>query len=513
MYERADSLYLGPWHKGVFYNLPPELVPKDGLSEGENFYLGPAGDIEKRPGYASYKSLATLGASTVLTMVAEFEPTAGTTYVVICAGAKIYYYSTSWTDITGAAVITAGADYTFEWENANGTLIACNGQDDEPIKWTGTGNAAALDVDSRFDKAKHVAWWDNRAWFGNVNGIPGRVWYSDPGDIETYGATAFYNVGAAITGLAELDDMLTIHTKDAIWTLTPTQNSQIPYELKQTRVRGSLSGRSIAVLPGRRLLYPLEDGFYEWTGGEDSIKKISYQLDDAYWPYVNTARLPYGFCVYYPRKNAVWFSVPYGASQTTQNQLMVYQEYRAPDGEEGARWMGPWKATGTAATGFDRNCGTLVDNKPHLGSRTGFLYDHDSGTNDVSTAISTYVVTVGPGPDEASPEQVYRWLFARIGFTGTGDYNVTVTQLGEDISGATGTINVQGAGFTLDVSLLDQGTLSNKSIVYQDFPLNDYGSNTYLQFSNGSASQTFKIWHALIHHRNIGRKRRRNVRV
>ena len=112
---KGDAMTLGPWHRGVFYNLPPEEVPADGLSDMENVRVGQAGQCEKRPGCASYQSAAVLSGTPAptLTLSCQLDLSTGTSHVVIAAGTALYKYSSGWSAITGSTTITAGDDNVF----------------------------------------------------------------------------------------------------------------------------------------------------------------------------------------------------------------------------------------------------------------------------------------------------------------------------------------------------------------------------------------------------------------
>ena len=278
-----------------------------------------------------------------------------------------------------------------------------NGEDTDAIKWTGTGNAATLDDDGRFTKGKHIAWYDNRLWIGNVNGATGQLWYSDIADIETWGATSFFNFGGIIRGLVPTQSSLVVHTTDGIYTLQRTGNAVNPYiptqrtGSNQAAPLAAVDGRSIVAVPDDVQLMVREDGIYEWDGG-NTIEKISGALDDGYWDEINTARLSQAFAGRFPRENEVWFALPHGSSQTNCNHIMVWNHRRRG-------WYGP-------LLGWERNCFGLIGQKPHLGDFDGLLWDHDTGDDDnASTAINSFFETGAPAP--YGPDVDVRWMQAR----------------------------------------------------------------------------------------------------
>ncbi|MGA1589017.1 MAG: hypothetical protein ACO38I_10570, partial [Ilumatobacteraceae bacterium] len=349
---RAETLAFGPFNGGVRYDVPVEEVSADELSDMENTRVGIGGNIEGRRGTASYQDVAVASSGETVTLLAQFNSDPSTTHVVRAYGTALQEYSGgSWNVITGSTTITAGN--VFEWADANGTLVITNGVDTNAIKWSGTGNATDLDVDSRFSKGKHIAWFDNRLWIGNVNGATNQLWYSDTADIETWGATSFFNFGGEITGLSVSQNALTVHTTDGIYTLIATGNADAPYRPNKRTAKASIGGRCIVALPDDTQLMVLEDGIYQWSGGSE-LEKVSDALDLGYWPNLNEAALEDSFALRFPRENEVWFFLPYGTSQTDMNHIMVYNYRKRTviNGKEVGIWYGPY-------TGNTRSCGAL----------------------------------------------------------------------------------------------------------------------------------------------------------
>ena len=506
---RAGDIQYGPWTGGVWYSRPEEDVAVEEISAMENTRIQAAGAVEKRLGTASYKSAANISLDPTLTMCAQFTVPPSTEYVVIVAGTAIYKYASGWSPITGSVTVTAGDDYTFEWaaDEGSGTLFATNGYD-VPFKWTGSGNAAVVDVDSRFDRADHVAHWDNRVWWGSTGTDYDRLWFSDTADIDTVGATSFYQFGHPITALVSTRNALSVHTSGGIFTMVPTGNSQIPYQQQQRTSRAALHGRAVVVLPGDRQLMVREDGIYEWDGGDD-VEKKSFALDLGYWPHLNDSRLVESFSLYYPAEAEAWFWVPYGTGQTEMNHIIIYSDRHDC-------WFGPYTGSGAY---FDRNCAALIDQTPHAGTLDssgdigGKLEDHapantyndDDDTSD-GTAIRAYFRTGAPAPS-GSAERV-RWLYSRTYFDATGDYNITVNQESSGISGTTRTLNVAGGGFILNSSKTDEEELGTVRMLAQDLDMSEYDPHSSLKFTNNSRDELFRIRRTHPVYKDIGKKRR-----
>ena len=494
----AESLRLGPWRSGVNYSLPAEDMPPDGLYEMENCTVGLAGEVAKRNGFAKYNSSAMNSGATV-TACGQVV-LAGTEKVFAFCGDKFFDVTGGTaTDRTGSVTITAGNDYTWDWVLAGSTLIAVNGQDTDGIKWAGgTGNAATLDDSSRFTKPKWVTFWENRAWVGNINGAADRIWRSDAGDIETWGSLSFNSVGFDITGLRPFQNYLSIHTEQGIHTLTPTGNATIPFQQQQRTQRGTVAGKSIVTVPGERQLFVRNDGIYQWSGGA-SVEKISLALDDRYWSELNVARLPYSFAMYYPAQEQVWFFLPYGASQTTMNSVVIYSARLNA-------WFGPYN-------NFTRDSAALIDDLPHAGDFAGRINKHDSGTNDDGSAIKAYFETasIAPRGDAVS----CRWLYNRTLFDNTGAFDLSISQIAAGIVSNTETITMGNVGSLLDSSfVLDSSLLeSDVSALTQDSDLFGYDPRTMLRFSNFNLDEPFTVRRANLQYKPIGNTRERNTGI
>ena len=497
----ADSIQLGPFHGGVRYDIPIEECGPHELGGMENSRIGTAGQVEQRRGTDSFKDLAAVNSAATLTMCAQFNSNATTDHEIIVAGNKIYDYSSSaWTDRTGGLTVTVANDNTFEWVDANGVLVGTNGVDTDAFKIAGAANATALDDNARFTKGRHIAWFDNRLWIGNVNGATYKLWYSDTADIETWGATSFFNFAGIIQGLIPGQNHLTIHTTDGMYGLFPTGNATAPYSPQRLTEKAGIDGRAIVALPDDMQIMVREDGVYEWRGGS-TLDKVSDALDGNYWPFLEQSRLFKSHAVRFPMQNEVWFFLPYKgdqASQTNMNHVMVYN-YRkrtTVNGKNVGVWHGPY-------TGFERNCSALIDQKVHAGDFSGFLMDHDDdGHGDDGSNIESSMTTGAPAP--LGPDVKVRWLNARHFYDGLGDYEIDVSQQGGQLIGSQEKLNLDGAGFQWDVSFWDIDSFQGISQQSQDLPLNGYGPESALKYSHGVAGQTWIIRRVIQRYKALG---------
>jgi len=513
----AETIKYGPWNQGVRYDLPPEDITPNGLRKMTNTRLNAAAAVERRLGTASYQSASAISGTPTFTAIGEFQIPGSTAKVFAVAGDKFYEYSSGWVDRSGSVTITAADDNTFEWVRSFDKLILTNGVNG-PIKWTGSGNATDLDVDSRFTTAQHVGYWDNRVWLGNTNANSDRMWYSDAGNPETWGSTAFYNFGAPINAIVPTQNALSVHTEDAIYTLIPTGNATIPYQQQQRTSSdprnpqrgGTISGRAVVVLPGNIQVFPLEDGVYMWGGG-DTIDKVSYGLDEGYWDSLVTSRLAESFAIYWATEDEVWFFLPYGTGQTKFNHIMVLSTKHlfqdASTGETRMAWYGPYKN----GSSFERDCAAIIDNKPHAGGYDGIVYDHAPANtyNDAGSAYDSQFETSALAPFGSDVD--LRWLYAKTYFDALGKYTLTVDQESQGVGVHSGTLETITGGGALDSFTLGTDALGTVRMVSKDTDLRGYDPHSSLTFTNNIINEPYRVRRTHLQYKVIGRHRKQKA--
>jgi hypothetical protein len=505
----ADTVQYGPFFGGVRYDRAVEDIENEEISSMENTRVGAGGYVESRPGTVSYGSASAVTGNPTVTALGEFHVPGGTTSVFSVMGGKFYEYSSGWVDRTAAITITAGDDNTFEWTRGHANLLLTNGTTDGVKKWTGTGtNITNITMPASATTGNHIAYWDDRAWIGGTEDNDDRLWRSGNDDPNTWGVTDFHTFGSPITGIQPFQNSLSVHTEDGIWTLIPTGNAQIPYQQEQ-RVGnnpdlplqgGTRSGRVLLSLPNNTQLFILDDGIYQWDGG-DEINKISGALDLGYWPKLDKSRFTQTFAVYYALENEAWFFLPYGAAgQTNMNHVMIYNT-------ELDLWFGPYN-------NWERNCASIIARIPHAGDFDGRIFDHapsNTLSDDGAAITPRYFVTGAKAPQ--GPSVRLKWLYAKTYFDSIGDFNVSVEQESSGVVGSTQTINMSGGGFVLDTSALDVGKLDTIRMLGTDSDLTGYDPHSSLKFTNQLVNENFRLRHAHLQYKTIGRKRKRKAGV
>jgi hypothetical protein len=271
----------------------------------------------------------------------------------------------------------------------------------------------------------------------------------------------------------------------------------VPYQVSRRAPVGTVSGRAIVTLPSGLQLFPRLDGFYGWDGS-DQVTKISQALDgDRFWDKLNTAKLSLSHGIYYPNMNEVWWFIPYGTSQATNNYAIVYNTLLNC-------WSGPY-------TNMSRDASGLVDDMPHAGGFDGFIYAHDTTNADDTSAISATFETGSPSPMGADVR--LRWLYARHFFdTQDSAYDVQVLQQSPKITGTTEPIVMGELSAGLGTFSLGESKLGgNSSALYADTDLMGYDNMSQLKYTNNALDEPFTFRRVMLQYKPIGRMRRRKV--
>ena len=497
----AESITFGPWTT-VDYSVPAVDLAPDVLAEMKNVELDDAGSIKTRKGYTKYISSA-LSSTPSITGCGKQRFSTSSSAVFVFAGDKFYEdASGTWTDRTGSQTITAANDNTFISANAAGTLIATNGVDTVK-KWTAAGgNLAALGMgSSSVTRASAVAWWDNRAWLINTNQGERRAHYSSNTDIEAYGANDYFQTDGAITGAGPVKSFFALHNDDAIYGLFPTGNADTPYSIQRRADRGTVARRSVVMDEYGNQVFVRRDGIYIWDGSNPPIK-ISGNFDGSeFWDNVIQDRLQHSFAVENRAKNQVIFALPYGTNQVLMNKYIVWNYKRQ-------QWVGVFED-------FTRICAAYFNDSPHFGgSGDGLLYVHDSGTNDNTTAIKSFVSLAATPP--ISLAEVVRWLYARHEFEAAEtDYEINVQQRGPSIVSRTDGIGVGDPSDAIETEfIIKSSSIRGSTTAYVlDTDMWGYDPVTQLKYTANNKDEPMALRRALVMFKPVGKRTKRQLGV
>lgn len=510
-----DSVTRGPFMQGVDYSRPADELGNDELHAMQNWVIGNAGQAMKRNGSAPY-SVALNGGTVTITAFGNHKFSASSEQTFAIAGNKFYSDITDATpdDRTNSKTITAGDDNTWSLANAGGPLIGHNGvSGDTIIHWTNpTAGLATLDVDTRFTTARHVEWWDRRAWWANLSAGVNWVWFSGSDLIETYGATDYFIMDDDVIGMRRWQRMLVVHTDSSIVLISPTGIADIPYRkevvvLAKDEFGGTVSGRSIVNIPGIGHTFIRREGIFAFTGSE-TLVKLSGKLDGSrYWSSVNKDRLSQSFSQIYPAMSQVWFWLPYGSGQTDMDHVMVL-DYRLSAMMGSPVWYGPFE-------GVTRNCGALIDDKPHFGDYdTGLVFTHDTGAVDddgtTENAIDGYFDTGQAAPQGDTVD--VEWQKARVFFEVKGIHNVTITESSPDIASLQHQVDMGGSYDAIGTFRIGFSAIAGDGETrYSDFALEKGREGSpfkKLKFANGNADEAVVIRRVSLSYTFNGTKKR-----
>jgi len=472
---------MGPFVRGVQYNLPQELIDIDGLFEMSDMEIGPSGECFKRSGATKYISTAPSANTGV--GIGKIRFNASTERVFYCMNSIFYEdVSGTWTDRTGGLTISNNPNNFLDWVDAFGTGFFTDGTN-APFKWAAAGgNCAAAGIDGRFTTARGVTWHDQRVWWWNTNNSEGEIWFTDQDDLGAIGANSFFDVKGPITAVAAVNKVLYVHTYDQVWRIDKTGNSSSPYSLNPSIKFGAGSVRNIAILPGGRQVIGRVEGFYLWDGASAPIR-ISHNLDgERYWGTVRSSvdqELDIHGMVVDPVKGHVWCFLAHGSSQTTINHVMVYDYLRN-------RWFGPHKINASTWAWFNDKLYTT-------GYSDGLVYVQNDGLTDNGTAIASSMDTSAKSPEG----EIYQtqWHFGRIYFNGQNTAaHVTVIQEGPDIGSLASIISIASGYIGIGSFIIGTSSIAGPGILNpRDIDLQGFGVNSRLRIENHAVDETFTV--------------------
>jgi len=268
----------------------PLVLRDDESSDLQNMDFDRFGSPLQRKGYATLNSSAFNSGAT-WNSLHWYQLVSGTDFLIGTCGDKLGKMDDldgTWDDITGGLTITAGDNNHMSWVTFRDTAAGTNGVD-VPIKWTSSGNGAALTVPTDLTKAKY-----NSVLFGfhflanvTVSGTahPTRIYWSNLNEVETWTDTDFTHVqrddGQDITGLRVLGESIVIFKERSIYIGQFTGDADIPFIFPRTNSHvGAVAGHAILELDNG-LVFFTTDGWY-FFDGNNSFKmsdRITNTLD------------------------------------------------------------------------------------------------------------------------------------------------------------------------------------------------------------------------------------------
>jgi len=357
---------------GLASSRPNTLLDPNQALNLRNVYITQAGGLRKRNGNTEFNATAMNSGADVQGL-GYYKLQAGTDYMMAIAGNKIYKSDNlegTMDDITGAVVITAGQNNIWTHSVMNDTSIFVGGAPDAPIKWTGSGNAAALGGTP--PQGRFGFQMNNRFFIGAPNSDRSTIYWSVLANPEDWSGTGsgradiYTGDGDTLVGYAILNtDIVLLFKQNTIHQFIVREHPFPNFSLNLNT--GAVSKKGIVVCKG--LVYFITPkGRMAITDGVKILTQVSFpkltDVDDL-WDSLNRSRLQYIEGIYYEGKDferIIWLC---STGVNTENDLAIIWDIR------NQCWL---KHT----TGFKGNIMTRTqDGDLYIGDFLGKVYKQD----------------------------------------------------------------------------------------------------------------------------------------
>jgi hypothetical protein len=512
---KLNMAYKGPYGFSGGLNTKESswTLPQNCLTAAQNVNIV-NNDLVKRNGSVLLPS-AVLNSGAAVTGLTDWFLT-GTHYLIAVVGNKIYESTTlssTFTDKTGAATITAGANNQHTFASLNNILAICGGTTpDTPLQWTGTGNVSALGGSPPIGNIVTVA--NNYMFIAGVAATPSRVFWSNASDPNTWSAASNVDFrpgdGDIVTNLITIGQNLLIFKNRSIGMLY-TQSNTVSGAVTLAPLTQIINGigccgaQAADVLPDGSVIFMGYNGHVYWLQGGTSLEDISdpppttstQVATSNIQPTLNTinfSQLPYCVVRTYPTKNEVWINVATGSS-TTNNMTFIYNYI-----------LGVWESqfininANVACTSVDSRATPTYPIIMVTGDTSGNVYQQDTGSSDATIASPGAITGYGTisaifGADNTDyiplslvvPYETQTIGTMQVGWGYDGLTNVSNTFIFSEI----GTGAQLDVNFFLDVSAILSGPTTARKVV----PIVGTGRSysMQIQFYDASSTNGFTI--------------------
>lgn len=164
---------------------------------------------------------------------------------------------------------------------------------------------------------------DGRLWLGGGSHSPTRIWYSEKGLPEQFGAFSYYDLGAGpagdITQIVSHEGALYVFRERGLDLIRVTD--QLEYQLTTlSGTRGTTASNTIKVVPGVGLVFLARDGVY--AASQAGVRLLSAALSDEFRR-VGAGSLARATATYSDRELEYWVQYPAdGASENTRGAVL-----------------------------------------------------------------------------------------------------------------------------------------------------------------------------------------------
>lgn len=475
---------------GLNSTASPLQLQDNEASDLQNIDFDRFGAFLKRNGYTALNTSA-FNSGAVWTSLHFLELSSGTDYLIGTCGnkvAKMDSFDGTWDDITGAVTITAGAANKFKWATFLDTALGVNNVD-VPIKWTGSGDAAAMTVPANLDTAKFIKVFNSYTILANVSVSSGRhnsrVYWSALNSISSWDAADFNDVsrndGQDITGLEVLGDRLVIFKERSIWVALFTGDADIPFSFIKTQSNvGAISGYAISEVDNG-LVFLAQDGIYFFDGANST--KISDRISTTLLGF-SKSRYADVVATYQQEKNR--YLAAFSASgSSTNNRTITWDSYNNA--------FSYYRGLSMNAVVTLKTSG---EERVYFGDYLGYVYRADTGADDypanTQTAIDSYYWTKWFNDQDLLDVKGMPHLVVYY------DYNSALLSFSYsyDLIGGdqfSQTLDMTAPGGAWDIGTWDMSDWGASGGNLQRLDLTGLGRLVRFKFSNATIGQTFKV--------------------
>lgn len=364
--RRSKSLRFFDCTGGLNTKAPVTTLKYSEALDLQNINLLPSGGFEKRRGNTAFNSSAMDSAAAVHG-AGYYRQADADEWLMAVAGTKIFKseFDGTMDDITGAVTITTGQNNIWTHSVMNDLSIWVGGAPDAPIKWSGSGNVAALGGSPPSGSFGLTA--NNRFFIGNTTANPSRIAWGILGSPEDWSGTGSgtqdvsKNDGDTLVGAAQLGmDHLICFKQNSLHDLV-IRNAPFPlFPLRRGPNIGAISKRGI-VSAGDMIYYVTPEPRMKAFDGTRIID-FPDSIDDV-WDSLSKTRLKYIEGLYYPRLHQIWWFCS-STSSSTHDTLLIWDIARQA-------WL-------RHPTGYKMNVAVLAQDRiAYGGSYAGVLYKQD----------------------------------------------------------------------------------------------------------------------------------------
>lgn len=477
---------------GYCGNLPITQLGLNQAADVDNMIVLPGGKgIRTRRGNAALNASALNSGANIQGFGHLLQADQDDWFVAI-AGAKIYQSAnltfSDATDITNTLTITAGADNQWNLFGFNDSIIGFGGSPtspDAPLRWTGSGNAAALTGSPPSAYGGFAA--NNRVFGYRTSSNPSTIYWSIIGDAQDWtGSGSGSAVAGSLSDGQRITGAIVISTN---YVLVFKENStyqmvisSAPFPIYSLFDNVGAVGKNAIVNVDGRVFFINSLGEMVSTDGE-SLKTYPSSADDL-WSAVQPSRYQY-ICGFREKTtDHDWLVWCVSTTGSTNNTSIIWDL-------ENECWL-------KCSTGYKMNIAGKDDKgNVYMGGYDGFIYKPDQSSDyaDASESgggtITAFWRSGWMNPSAVSKVVQVRKIVANYKTKASG--NITINY---------------GFDFTADTASFTVSQIPTASETYTSRGGMLTGRGNFFQFKVGQSSSTIdsEIHSLLLHGKTYGQK-------